>query len=113
MKPVGNIFLQNLYIINPKNDPKSPKKGKNKDFSEISIKSRDFTAKVASFFVLDIFQESFNHLAVAFLEMWKRCEAGGGTFLNFSYFCKYSFLGINALILLDEMSKSDFQMIIS
>ena len=49
MKPVVNIFLHNLCMIYPKNDPKSPKKGKNKDFSKMAIKSRDFTANVSNF----------------------------------------------------------------
>ena len=42
-----------------------------KDMSKIAIKSRDFAVKVSNFprFVYDIFQESINHLAVAFLEI--------------------------------------------
>ena len=49
MKPVISIFFHNLCIFNTKNDPKSPKKGKNKDFSKIAIKKRDFSAKVSNF----------------------------------------------------------------
>ena len=47
--PVINIFLHNLCITNPLNDPKSPKKGENRDISKIAIKSRDCTARVSNF----------------------------------------------------------------
>ena len=55
--PVINIFFYYLCIINPQNDPKSLKKGENRDIYKIAIAGilLEGSQTFQSFFVLDIF----------------------------------------------------------
>ena len=55
VRPVINIFLHDLCIINPQNDPK------NRDISKKPLKSRDFTTRVSKLYKVSSFKIFFKN----------------------------------------------------